>query len=217
MNSTENESTTQDLAQAERKEAGRFDLSTYGKLLLAAWILFVGALLLPHGGNVRGWHVLTFQAKSMGLKIGIAEVAFVLLGTLGVVVFGGLLLITKRTVFANISFLLCGMALFASLFGMWMRLQDRENTGGPGLGVGLLIEVFAVLFAVYALSFMVMRRSEAQQRIAEQRAQHDSLDAVGKAQQDVFGSRQYNQPETNPLLIDDRRKQAAQRHRKAQS
>lgn len=217
MNSTENESTTQDLAQAERKEAGRFDLSTYGKLLLAAWVLFVGALLLPHGGNVRGWQVLTFQAKSMGLKIGVAEVAFVLLGTLGVVVFGGLLLITKRTVFANISFLLCGMALFASLFGMWMRLQDRENTGGPGLGMGLLIEVFAVLFAVYALSFMVMRRSEAQQRIAEQRAQHDSLDAVGKAQQDVFGGRQYNQPETNPLLIDDRRKQAAQRHRKAQN
>ena len=109
MNSTENDSTTQDLAQAERKEAGRFDLSTYGKLLLAAWVLFVGALLLPHGGTVRGWQVVTFQAKSMGLKIGVAEVAFVLLGTLGVVVFGGLLLITKRTVFANISFLLLSL------------------------------------------------------------------------------------------------------------
>lgn len=209
-------STAKNLAQVERQAASIIDLTTYGKLLVGAWLLFLVGLMLPHSGSVRGFHVVIFQAERLGLKIGIAEIVFVILGTLAVVIFGGLLLLTKRTVFANISFLLSGMASFASLLGIWMRLQDRENTGGPGVGIGLLLEVLAVMITVYALSFMVMRRSDEQERIAKQRAQQDNLDEVGKVQRDAFISQRHNTPETNPLLIDDRRKRAAERHRKTQ-
>ena len=147
-----------------------------------------------------------------GVHIGIVESVFVWLGTLGLVISGGLLLITKRTIFANITYLLTGMALLASLFGMWMRLQDKEIAGGPGLGVGFLLQVLAVVITTYALSVMILRRSDEQKAIAQQRAENEDLDEVGYAQRAALVSQQQNTPETNPLLVDDRRKRAAERH-----
>lgn len=203
-----------DLATKEKQAASTISLYSGRGYLIAAWVLFVVGFLLPHAGSLRGWQVLIWRRTIDGVQIGITESVFVLLGTLAIVVSGGLLLITKRTVFANISFLLTGMAFFTSLFGMWMRLQDKENTGGPGLGVGFLLQVAAVVIATYALSCMIMRRSEAQKAIAKQRAENENLDEVGYAQRAALVSQQQNTPETNPLFIDDRRQRAAQRHRK---
>ncbi|AKK06141.1 hypothetical protein CMUST_09120 [Corynebacterium mustelae] len=204
----------QELADAEKKAAAKFSLDYFGKFMIGAWVLFVVGLLLPHGGVVHGWQVLTLQGESLGLRIGIVEEFFVIVGTLGVVVFGGCLLLTRRTIFANISFLLTGIALFSSLLAMWMRLQDKEILGGPGLGVGLLMEVAAVIVATFALSYMILRRSDEQVRLAEQRQKHENLDEVGYAQRAALVSQQQNTPETNPLFIDDRRQQAVARHKK---
>ncbi|MDO5098053.1 MAG: hypothetical protein Q4D85_04775 [Corynebacterium sp.] len=204
----------QELAEAEKKAAAKFSLEYFGKFLIGAWVLFVIGLLLPHGGAVRGWQVLTLQGEALGLRIGVVEEFFVIVGTLGVVVFGGCLLLTRRTIFANISFLLTGISLFSSLLAMWMRLQDKEISGGPGLGIGLLLEVAAVIVATFALSYMILRRSDEQVRLAQQRQQHENLDEVGYAQRAALVSQQQNTPETNPLFIDDRRQQAAARHKK---
>lgn len=205
---------TSDLAIKEKQAASTISLRFGRSYLIAAWVLFVVGLLLPHAGSLHGWQVLIWRRTIDGVQIGITESVFVLLGTLAIVVSGGLLLITKRTVFANISFLLTGMALFASLLGMWMRLQDKENTGGPGLSIGFMLQVAAVIIATYALSCMIMRRSDEQKAIAQQRAENENLDEVGYAQRAALVSQQQNTPETNPLFVDDRRQRAAQRHRK---
>ena len=125
-----------DLATLEKQAAGTISLKFGRGYLIVAWALFTIGLLLPHAGSLSGWQVLMWHKTIDGIHIGIVESVFVWLGTLGLVVSGGLLLITKRTIFANITYLLTGMALLASLFGMWMRLQDKETTGGPGLGLG---------------------------------------------------------------------------------
>ena len=201
-----------DLATLEKQAAGTISLKSGRGYLIVAWVLFTIGLLLPHAGSLSGWQVLMWHKTIDGIHIGIVESVFVWLGTLGLVISGGLLLITKRTIFANITYLLTGMALLASLFGMWMRLQDKETTGGPGLGLGFLLQVLAVIITTYALSVMILRRSDEQKAIAQQRAASEDLDEVGYAQRAALVSQQQNTPETNPLLVDDRRKRAAERH-----
>lgn len=201
-----------DLATLEKQAAGTISLKSGRGYLIVAWALFTIGLLLPHAGSLSGWQVLMWRNTIDGVHIGIVESVFVWLGTLGLVISGGLLLITKRTIFANITYLLTGMALLASLFGMWMRLQDKEIAGGPGLGVGFLLQVLAVVITTYALSVMILRRSDEQKAIAQQRAENEDLDEVGYVQRAALVSQQQNTPETNPLLVDDRRKRAAERH-----
>ena len=192
-----------DLATLEKQAAGTISLKSGRGYLIVAWALFTIGLLLPHAGSLSGWQVLMWHKTIDGIHIGIVESVFVWLGTLGLVISGGLLLIT---------YLLTGMALLASLFGMWMRLQDKETTGGPGLGLGFLLQVLAVIITTYALSVMILRRSDEQKAIAQQRAASEDLDEVGYAQRAALVSQQQNTPETNPLLVDDRRKRAAERH-----
>ncbi|GAA1471972.1 hypothetical protein P4N68_03135 [Corynebacterium felinum] len=205
-----------ELARAEREASRHITLHTFGWLFAVAWLMFVVGLFLPHGGGVAGWQVVTLQSNDLGLRTGIAETAFVMLGTVGLALFGGLTLATKRTAFANAAWLFMGMALMASLLGMWMRLQDHEVLGGPGLGLGFVLEVAAIVLAVFSLSFMILRRSDRQKELAQLRAAHDNLDEVGYAQRAALVSQQRNTAETNPLLVDDRRKQAQARHKKNQ-
>ena len=78
--------------------------------------------------------------------------------------------------------------------------------------MGFLLQVLAVIITTYALSVMILRRSDEQKAIAQQRAASEDLDEVGYAQRAALVSQQQNTPETNPLLVDDRRKRAAERH-----
>ena len=78
--------------------------------------------------------------------------------------------------------------------------------------MGFLLQVLAVIITTYALSVMILRRSDEQKAIAQQRAESEDLDEVGYAQRAALVSQQQNTPETNPLLVDDRRKRATERH-----
>lgn len=120
------------------------------------------------------------------------------------------LILTRRTVAANIGFLLSGIALLMSLFAMWMRLQSKENEGSSGIGIGFGIEIIAVVVLVYALSFLVFSKSEEQHQIEHLRATTEVTDEVALVQRDLQNQRR---GEENPLLIDTRRRQAAEKRR----
>lgn len=200
------------LAQQEKKANAQQDFGHFRWPLLACVVLFLLGLALPHAGVVRGWQLLAQQVD--GTPLGVAEYVFTYLGTAAVVVAGGLLVATKRSVFAIAAFVLSGMALMSSLLGMWMRLQDRELRGGAGIGIGFLLEVLVVVAFLYFICRIILRRSDEQQRLAQARAEDDSLDEVAFAQRSALVSRQQNSVETNPLFVDNRRQEARARQKK---
>lgn len=201
-----------DYAAAEKQAARTLDLRQYRWFMLGALIAFVLGLFLPHSGQVRGIDVLLNNAQASSGDVRIAETVFVLFGSISAVLLNVIVLITKRTAVANAQYLIGGMALLVSLFALWMRLQSKEVDGSTGIGIGLLLEVFAVIALIYAMSCIIFARSDAQKQAAALRAEHNDLDSVGRAQQEAARSRGPEAPEDNPLLIDDRRQRAAQKH-----
>ncbi|MDO4928502.1 MAG: hypothetical protein Q3976_05495 [Corynebacterium sp.] len=195
------------------KEASKFiDLHGYYGLLGTVLGLYLLAMVLPYTGDVHGWEVVT---RTTDAEIGIAETVFGLFSALAAVVGVGLILLTKRTVIANITYLFSGIALLVSVFSLWMRIQDSQK-GGSGVGPGHFVEIAAIIVLVYTLSRLVFSRSAAQEEAAAERAAHFQLDSIGQAQQESSLSQGFDTADTNPLLIDDRRQRAARRHKPQQ-
>ncbi|AKE41410.1 hypothetical protein UL82_06220 [Corynebacterium kutscheri] len=204
---------TPDYAELEKQAAARINLSSYQWFLVGAVVTFLVGLFLFHSGDVRGYQVLFFSDAASQARIKIAEYIFVFIASIATVIFAGLTLITRRMICAYFAWLLGGIAMLVSLLGIWMRIQSHAVDGDPGLGIGFIVEVIAVIVMIYALSCTIFARSEDQLRAQEERLHNEKMDAVGQAQQAVFTSRDYLDPETNPLLIDDCRRQAALRRK----
>ncbi len=204
-----------DYAAAEKQAAKRIDLRHYRWFMLAALIAFALGLVLSHSGDVRGFDVLLNNDKAQQGEVRIAETIFVIFGTLAAVVLNAIVLITRRTAVANIQYLIGGIALLFSLFALWMRLQSKEVDGASGIGIGLVLEVAAIIVLIYAMSCVIFARSEEQRNAAALRAEHNELDSVGLAQQESMRSRGFDSAQSNPLLVDDRRKRAAQKHQRS--
>lgn len=211
---TQSMNSPDELAKKEKTAAARIELGHYRFYLMGTFVVFVLSLFLPHAGSIKGYDVLFFTPASHEAGIKIAEYVFVFLGSISVVLLNGLLLLTKRTVFANFGFALTGMALLTSLLGLWMRMQSAEVDGAAGVSYGFYIEVAAVIVQVYALSCTVFARSDEQREWAAQRAAHVNLDEVALVQRERLTSRGANTNETNPLLIDNRRQQAAAKRKR---
>ena len=197
------------LAQQEKKANAHQDFGPFRWPLALSAVLFAIGLVLPHAGTVRGWHLLAQQVG--GSQLGLAEYVFTYLGTAAVVVAGGLLVMTRRAIFAVVAFLLSGMALMSSLLGMWMRLQDKEIRGGAGLGAGFILEVIVVVVFLYLICRIILRRGAEQQALAQARLEDDSLDEVAFAQRSAMVAKQQTSPDTNPLFVDNRRREARAR------
>lgn len=205
--------TVAELAAAEKKAARSISIKNgYGIALIIAFVIFVVGMVLPHAGEVRGYEAIFGLEAASEANIRLAERVFVILGFAAVVVFNGLAILTRRTVVASIAYILSGMSLFSSLFGLWMRIQHQQVEGAPGVGLGIIFELIAVILLVISYSILIFRRTEEQKALAEQRAQHENLDAVGYAQRSAMVTKQNNVGDYNPLLVDDRRKRATERH-----
>ncbi|MDR7329523.1 Rv2732c family membrane protein [Corynebacterium guangdongense] len=203
--------TNRQLAEAEKKAAGRMTLGPYLWWLVAALVLYAVYLVVPHAGDVRGFEV-TFRlpaAVDSGIKITEYVFAWLMLGGLGV--FTTLTVLTRRTVFGLIAWMFVTVGVFYSLFAMWLRMTRSSADDGVNVGVGMAVAVVAVFIAEIAYAIVALRRSPEQARIAEERARHANLDEVGYAQREArTGGEAAAQP--NPLLADDRRQRAARRH-----
>lgn len=200
-----------DLAAAERKAARRMSLHGQKWTLTAAVIIWVAYLVLPHAAGVNGFEV-TFAlpaAREAGIKI--TEYIYALLIGLGIGVFTTLTLLTRRTTFGLVAWMLTTVGLFYSLLALWLR-QTRSTSGdGYDIGPGMYLSIIGVALCVFAYARVALRRDPEQARIARARAEHHDLDEVGLAQRDALRAEQVT-AEENPLFVDDRRQQAAQRH-----
>jgi len=70
--------------------------------------------------------------------------------------------------------------------------------------------------AFVAYCMVALRRDDRQAELARSRAEQDSLDEVGYAQRSAMVSKQNTAADDNPLLRDDRRRRATERHQRHQ-
>lgn len=200
--------TSSELAAREKKASTRLTLGRQLWLFAAALVLYVVSLALPQAGSVRGWEVLLHMPAAEEAGIKITEYVFATLVALGVGVLTTLVLITRRTGLAIIAWMISTVGLAYSVLAMWLR-QTRSSSGdGVEMGPGFWLALLAVLLAFLGYASVVLRRNPEQQELARERASAENLDEVGRLQQEAAVA-----PEDNPLLIDDRRSRASQRHR----
>lgn len=199
------------LAGAEKQAARRMSLDGQKWTLVAAVIIWLAYLVLPHAGGVSGFDVTFVRPVAVEAGIKVTEYIYAILIGVGIGVLTTLTLITRRAVFGLSAWMLVTVGLFYAIFALWLRQTRASADDGINMGVGMYLSVLGVLLAVFAYSTVALRRDPEQQRIAEQRAASEDLDEVGLTQRSLMEQEKRN-TEGNPLLIDDRRKRAAERH-----
>ena len=187
---------------AERAAAQKMELGGYKTALIVAVVAWVAYLVLPYAGSAQGWEVLGLGSTSV--KISIMESISGWCALLGIGVLTSLTAITRRLNFGLAAWMLVAISLFLNLWGFWYRGSTAD-----GASIGMWVGVLASLIAFLAYCRVAFRRSPEQIAAAEKaRAAASSLDQVGVLQTEAATTLP---PEENPLLIDDRRRQAHKR------
>ncbi|QPK78362.1 hypothetical protein G7Y31_07185 [Corynebacterium lizhenjunii] len=200
---TTHDSTADSLAQAriaEKKAARSVTLGAQGLPLILSVVGFALSLPLVVSAGVRGWAMLgSFSQMTL------MEYVFYLFSAIGAVATVSVLL-TRRTVLAQIAWMCVTLGFFLALWAFWAS----SRTGGAGLG--FLVTVLANACAMVAYALLIMRKSPEQQA-AERRVRElaRELDLVGQVQEAA------RHAEAAPQLADDRRAQAAHRHQRARN
>ncbi|MDY3127801.1 MAG: hypothetical protein SOW59_06695 [Corynebacterium sp.] len=192
---------TMSALQREKQLAVRLELGKQRVTLVAALVLYVGWLTLPHSGEFSGWELILGRGSFT-----IAEYIFATFLTFGVGILTTATVTTKRTVVGQLAWMTVTLACASSLFMAWMR-SDSVETAGPGLWCGVL----SAFLATIAFSVVTMRKTPEQLAAQESlRLEAGRLDEVGHMQ---MNARPVGEHATHTHLIDDRRKQAVLRHR----
>lgn len=201
------------LAAEERAAASRVDLSSTRWALVGAVVLYVIALFLPFAGGVAGWQVLAFSDAAADVLAKLTEYLFVVLSFVGIAVLTTLVLATRRFVFAAAGWMFTTVSFLISILAIWLRRSSTAYDAGFHHGPGIYLAILAAGIAVFAYVPVVLRRSDAQAEIAARRVKLEGQDSVALAQQ---AATRKAASEENPLLIDDRRARAVERHKKYQ-
>lgn len=127
-----------------------------GKAYLASTVLIVllvVALLLPHSSGVRGLDVLFFTEVAGEQQTSLPSHLFVLIYSVGTILFGGIMVITQKWWAAGIAW---GASCVAAVYGVlaiWLRQSGRGPNpdfvgfGGPGIGI-YLSEILVIALAL---------------------------------------------------------------------
>lgn len=196
---------TDALAQAEKTAASTVDMGTKRWVLAAAAVLYLVALFLPFVGEAAGWQVLGAAGAAKDARTTITEYVFAWVSFIGVGVLTPLAVATRRFTLAVPAWMVTTVSLVFSVLGIWLR-----NSSGLGIsrGPGYYLAILSVIVVVFTIFPLILSRNESQAAVARERAEAQGKDEVALAQRAAIREQE------NPLLIDDRRSRAAQRHRK---
>ena len=176
------------LAHAEKIAASTVDMGAKRWVLAAAAALYLVAMVLPFVGDASGWQV------------------FAWISLIGVGILTTLAVVTQRFAITVPAWMVTTVSLVFSVLGIWLRNSSGlDISRGPGYYLAILC-VVAVVFTTFPL---ILSRNESQATVALERAESQGKDEVAMAQ------RAATKQQDNPLLIDDRRSRAAQRHKRA--
>lgn len=199
-----------DVARQEKEASKSLELGPAGWVLAGSTVVFLVALFLPFAGEASGWQLLAVTDAARDAQVTLTELVFAWLGLIGLGVLTPLTLLTRRFAFAAPGWMVTTVALFISLLAIWLRSSSASIPAELGHGTGIYLAIAAVAVAVFAYIPVVVGRSARQAEAAARRAAAEELDEVAAAQRDAGVSR----GEVNPLLVDDRRARAAERHRR---
>lgn len=182
----------------------RLELGSTRWVLAGAVAVYALALLLPFAGGVAGWQVLAFSDAAASVQTKLTEYLFTVLSFIGLGVLTTLAVATRRFPVAALGWMVTTVSLFISVLALWLRRTSTAFDAGYHHGPGIYLAIVAVAVAVFAYIPAVLRRDGAEGTRGER-------DDVALAQQEAT---RRAADEENPLLIDDRRARAAERHRK---
>lgn len=194
-------------ANAEKITAAEVAMGGKRWVLAACVAVYLVALLLPFAGGVPGWQILAFTDASRGARTTLTEYIFVWTSFLGLGVLTTLAVALRRFTVAVPAWMLTTVSLVFSVLGIWLRNQSAPETSR---GIGYYLAALAVLVAVFTLFPVILSRPDEHKAAAEEHARAQEADDVALAQRSATKQAQGD----NPLLVDDRRARAAERHRK---
>lgn len=197
---------TESLARAEKKAASTVDMGAKRWVLAAAVAIYVVALFLPFVGGASLWQVLAATDAAKDAQTTVTEYVFAWISLIGVGVLTTLAVATQRFALAVPAWMVTTVSLVYSVLGIWLR---NSNASGISRGPGYYLVLLAVVIVVFTVFPLILSRNESQAAVAKQRAEAQGKDEVALAQ------RAATREQENPLLIDDRRARAAERHRKS--
>ena len=196
---------TETLARAEKEAASSVVMGTKRWVLAAAAALYLVAVFLPFAGGASLWQVLAATEAAKAAQTALTEYLFAWISFIGVAVLTTLAVLTQRFAVAVPAWMVTTVSLVFSVLGIWLR---NSNSSGIGRGAGYYLAILAVVIVVFTIFPLILSRNEEQAAVAEQRREIQGKDEVALAQ------RAATREQGNPLLIDDRRARAAERHRK---
>ena len=194
-------------ANAEKITAAEVAMGGKRWVLAACVAVYLVALLLPFAGGVPGWQILALTDASRDARTTLTEYIFVWTSFLGLGVLTTLAVALRRFTVAVPAWMLTTVSLVFSVLGIWLRNQSAPETSR---GIGYYLAALAVLVAVFTLFPVILSRSDEHKAATEDRARAQEADDVALAQRSATKRAQ----DDNPLLVDDRRARAAERHRK---
>ncbi|SDL78183.1 hypothetical protein SAMN04488535_0762 [Corynebacterium mycetoides] len=199
------------LAREERAAASTVDLGATRWVLIAAVVVYLIALFLPFAGGVPGWQILTFTDAAAEVQTKLTEYVFTVMSFIGLAVLTTLVLATRRFPFAAAGWMFTTVSFLVSILAIWLRRTSTAYDLGYHHGPGIYLAILAAGVAVFAYIPVVLRHTDRQAEITQRRLALDERDDVARAQ--AAATREAVTRE-NPLLIDDRRARAAERHKK---
>ena len=197
---------TESLARAEKKAASTVDMGAKRWVLAAAVAIYLVALFLPFVGGASLWQVLAATDAAEDAQTAITEYVFAWISLIGVGILTTLAVATQRFALAVPAWMVTTVSLVYSVLGIWLR---NSNASGISRGPGYYLVVLAVVIVVCTVFPLILSRNEEQAAVAQKRAEAQGKDEVALAQ------RAATREQENPLLIDDRRARAAERHHKS--
>lgn len=196
---------TETLARAEKEAASSVVMGAKRWVLAAAAALYLVAVFLPFVGDASLWQLLAATEAAKAAQTALTEYLFAWISFIGVAVLTTLAVLTQRFAVAVPAWMVTTVSLVFSVLGIWLR---NSNSSGIGRGPGYYLAILAVVIVVFTIFPLILSRNEEQAAVAEQRREIQGKDEVALAQ------RAATREQGNPLLIDDRRARAAERHRK---
>lgn len=145
-----------------------------GRAYLASAVLIVllaAALALPHSDGVRGLDVLFFTDAASQQYTSLPSHLFVLLYSVGTIVFGAVMILSQKWWAAGIAWSTACVAAVYGVLAIWLRQSGRgpnpdiQDFGGPG--IGLYLSELLVLGLVATLAAVLWSRTPEQRRLEE--------------------------------------------------
>lgn len=196
------------LAIQEARAAATLEMGASRWVLAACAAVYLIALFLPFAADANGWAILGATSAAEAAQVKVTEYAFVWLSLIGVGVLTTLTVITRRFALGVPAWMVTTVALASSLLAIWLRKSSTAYEDGLRHGPGIYVAILAVAVASFVFFPLLFGRNDAQREAAAQRAAAQGSDDVARTQQAAAG-KAHNE---NPLLIDDRRARAAERH-----